>query len=72
MLFGNISEERTVSIFRVEAKQLTSGALVNFYWTTRRHIPEDGNLHVYSCESLKSSMIRLTLLTVITDDVIRE
>jgi hypothetical protein len=72
MLFGNISEKRTVSIFRVEAKQPASGALVNFYCAARRHIQEDGNLHVYSCENLKSSMTGLTLLTVITDDVIRE
>jgi hypothetical protein len=27
------------------------------YQTTRRHIPEDGNLHSHHCESLKSHIL---------------
>jgi hypothetical protein len=28
-------------------------------WTTRRYIPEDGNIHDYRCENLKSYIIIL-------------
>ena len=40
-----VSEEHATALFRVLEAVGFFEALLNFYWTTRRHVPEDYVLH---------------------------
>jgi hypothetical protein len=44
-----------VEILKIEAIR-SSETLVNFYWTTRRHIPENSTIHSHSSKNLKSNI----------------
>jgi hypothetical protein len=66
--FTDVSEERPASISESKTKPTSKNAAklmkkeaihsfntsVNFYQTTRRNIPEDGDFHSHRCENLKS------------------
>jgi hypothetical protein len=54
----NILEEHTTSTLCNEKMDAvcSSETLVMIYETTRRHIPEDSDLHSYCCQNLKFHM----------------
>jgi hypothetical protein len=53
-----VSEKPVAAIFRVDLKVVAAGSSktwVSSYQTTRSHIPEDRNLHIYSRKDLTSN-----------------
>jgi hypothetical protein len=55
LIWTDISEERNISIFSLLAEQETRVQMSAYLRTTRRYIPEDGNIHNHSCENLEST-----------------
>jgi hypothetical protein len=62
-LLGRESAEEETSLQQVARQNFPRNASS---WTTRRHIPENGNIHNYRCDNLKSYVLEMVFRYLIS------